>query len=61
MPVIIDLYDLPDTEEAAMILQLRQQRPQEHYQQMIEQPQLRIINLMDLIADDPYADDWVQA
>ena len=38
--------------------QLRQQHPQEHYQEMIEQPQLRIINLMDLYAV-PYADDQV--
>ena len=28
--------------------QLRQQHPQEHYQEMIEQPQPRIINLLDL-------------
>ena len=35
-----------------------QQHPQEHYQEMIEQPQLRIINLMDLYAV-PYADDQV--
>ena len=54
----IDLHDLPDTEEAMMMYQLRQQHPQEHYQEMIEQPQLRIINIMDLYAV-PYADDQV--
>ena len=54
MPKIYDLNldDLSDSDEE-IDNQLRQQRPQEHYQQMIEQPQLRIINLMDLIADDP--------
>ncbi len=36
----------------------RPQQPQEDYQEMIEQPQPRIINLLDLYVF-PYADDQV--